>query len=76
MVQRAAQDWKVEFLLLKVLLLCVAEKEGEMSLVPTQSLTMEYISADFKSGKPSFYLKHTVGGDSAFSHANIMKLPI
>ena len=55
-VERAAQDWKVEFLPLKVLLLRAAEEEGEMSLVPTQSLTMEYSSADFKSGKPSFYL--------------------
>ena len=41
MVERAAQGWKVEFLLLKVLLLCAAEEEGEMSLVPTQSLTTE-----------------------------------
>lgn len=41
----------------------------------TQSLAMEYISADIKSWKLSFYLKHAIGGDSAFNHAKIMKLP-
>lgn len=36
---------------------------------------MEYINADIKFWKLAFYLKHTIGGDSAFNHATIMKLP-